>query len=79
MATRAYVLIETAVGKTKEALESLRQMEGVIQVDGVTGECDIVVVVERENLSDIGDLITGKIHMMNGIQRTTTYVSTTSS
>ena len=78
MVTRAYVLIETAVGKTKEALESLRQMQGVKQADGVTGEFDIVVVVEGENLSAIGDLITGKIHMMNGIQRTTTYVSTTS-
>ncbi len=78
MVTRAYVLIETAVGKTKEALESLRQMQGVKQADGVTGEFDIVVVVEGENLSAIGELITGKIHMMNGIQRTTTYVSTTS-
>ena len=79
MATKAYVLIETAVGKTKEALESLRQLNGVKAADGVTGEYDIVVVIEGDSLSDIGDLVTGKIHMMNGIQRTTTYVSTTSS
>ena len=79
MATKAYVLIETGVGKTKEVLESLRQMEGVKEADGVTGEYDIVVVLEGDSLADIGDLITGRIHMMNGIQRTTTYVSTTSS
>ncbi len=76
---KAYVMIETAVGKTKEALESLRHMQGVKEADGVTGECDIVVVIEGDSLADIGDLVTGKIHMMNGVSKTTTYVSTTSS
>ena len=74
---KAYVLIETTVGKTKDALESLRHMDGVREVDGVTGDYDIVAVVEGDSLADIGDLVTGKIHMMNGVSKTTTYVSTT--
>ncbi len=74
---KAYVLIETTVGKTKDALESLQHMDGVREVDGVTGDYDIVAVIEGDSLADIGDLVTGKIHMMNGVSKTTTYVSTT--
>ena len=75
MATKAYVLIETAVGKTKDVLKSLQGMKGVREVDAVTGEYDIVAVVEAENLNSIGELVTGSIHTISGIQRTTTYLS----
>ena len=75
MATKAYVLIETAVGKTKDVLKSLRQVKGVREVDAVTGEYDIVAVIEAENLNSIGELVTGNIHTIGGIQRTTTYLS----
>ena len=75
MATKAYVLIETAVGKTKDVLGSLRQVNGVKEADAVTGEYDVVAVVEAENLNSIGELVTGKIHTIVGIQRTTTYLS----
>jgi DNA-binding Lrp family transcriptional regulator len=75
VATKAYVLIETAVGKTKDVLKSLQGMKGVREVDAVTGEYDIVAVVEAENLNSIGELVTGNIHTIGGIQRTTTYLS----
>ncbi|MDA0987540.1 MAG: Lrp/AsnC ligand binding domain-containing protein [Chloroflexi bacterium] len=75
MATKAYVLIETAVGKTKDVLRVLQQMEGVKEADAVTGEYDIVAVIEAENLNSIGELVTGGIHTISGIQRTTTYLS----
>ena len=75
MATKAYVLIETAVGKTKDVLKSLQQMKGVREADAVTGEYDIVAVVEAEDLNSIGELVTGNIHTIGGIQRTTTYLS----
>ena len=52
-------------------------MDGGREVDGVTGDYDIVAVIEGDSLADIGDLVTGKIHMMNGVSKTTTYVSTT--
>ena len=75
MATKAYVLIETAVGKTKDVLNALRAVKGVKEADAVTGEYDIVAVVEEETLNNIGELVTGKIHTIGGIQRTTTYLS----
>ena len=75
MATKAYVLIETAVGKTKDVLESLGQVKGIREADAVTGEYDIVAVIEAESLNSIGELVTGNIHTIRGIQRTTTYLS----
>ena len=75
MGTKAYVLIETAVGKTKDVLDALRGINGVREADAVTGEYDIVAVVEADSLNNIGELVTGSIHTIGGIQRTTTYLS----
>jgi len=75
MAAKAFVLIETAVGKTKEVVAKIRQLEGVKSVDPVTGPYDIITIIEAESLNDIGDLVTGKIHPVAGISRTVTCLS----
>jgi DNA-binding Lrp family transcriptional regulator len=67
---KAFVLIETAVGKTKEVVSILNKIEGLKSVDTVTGPYDIIAVIEAEDLNKIGDLITGKIHAIEGIVRT---------
>jgi len=72
MSAKAFVLIETAVGKTKEVITSLKQLEGIKSVDTVTGPYDVIAVIEAETLNEIGDLITGKIHAIDGISRTVT-------
>jgi len=72
VAAKAFVLIETAVGKNKDVVAALKQLEGVKSVDIVTGPYDIIVIIERETLNDIGDLVTGKIHPIAGISRTVT-------
>jgi DNA-binding Lrp family transcriptional regulator len=41
-------------------------------VDTVTGPYDIIAVVEAETLNEIGDIITSKIHGIEGISRTVT-------
>ena len=46
MATKAYVLIETAVGKSREVAESLKGIPGMQAVDAVTGPYDIIAVLE---------------------------------
>ena len=72
MTAKAFVLIETAVGRTKEVTATLRQLQGVKSVDTVTGPYDIIAIIEAETLNDIGDLVTGKIHPIAGISRTVT-------
>ena len=72
MAAKAFVLIETAVGKTKEVVTTLSPLKGVESVDAVTGPYDIIAIIEAESLNDIGEIVTGKIHPIAGISRTVT-------
>ncbi len=75
MAAKAFILIEAEVGKNKEIVRSIKQLKGVTSVDYVTGPFDIIALVEAENLNDIGDLVTLRIHPIPGIVRTTTCLS----
>ncbi len=72
MAAKAFVLIETVVGRNREVVAALRQLEGIKSVDAVTGPYDVIVIIESKTLNDIGDLVTGKIHPITGISRTVT-------
>ncbi len=72
MAAKAFVLIETVVGRSKEVVSALKQLEGVKSVDTVTGPYDVIATIEGETLNDIGDLVTAKIHPIAGISRTVT-------
>ena len=75
MLAKAFLLIETAVGRTKEVTTALKQLQEVKSVDGVTGPYDIIAIIEAETLNDIGDLVTGKIHPIAGISRTVVSVA----
>ena len=72
MATTAYILIETNVGKSREVAETLRGLQGVQTVDNVTGPYDIITVLSAADLAAVGDIVTNKIHVINGITRTVT-------
>jgi DNA-binding Lrp family transcriptional regulator len=72
VAAKAFVLIETEVGKTKEVVSALSKLKGVTSVDTVTGPYDIITILQGESLNDIGDAVTGKIHPIPGISRTVT-------
>ena len=72
MTTKAYLLIEAQIGKTKQVVEAIRKLQGVVSVDIVTGPYDAVAVLQGETLNDIGDLIVEKVHPVSGISRTVT-------
>ena len=74
MATKAYILIETAVGKTREVARALREIEGMQSVDVVTGPYDVIALLEAQDISSIGDLVTDRVHL-SGVVRTVTCVS----
>ncbi len=71
---RAFILIETAIGKTKKVLTTIEGISGVESVNCVTGPYDIIAVLDMETTSELGDLITGKIHAVKGINRTVTCI-----
>ena len=78
MAAKAFVLIETVVGKNKDVVSAIRQLSGVKSVDVVTGPYDIIAVIEGETLNDIGEVVTSRIHPISGISRTVTCLALSS-
>ena len=72
MAAKAFVLIETVVGRNKAVVTALKQIEGVKLVDTVTGPYDVIATIEGATLNDIGGLVSAKIHPIAGISRTVT-------
>ena len=72
MGTKAYVLVEVAVGKTKDVITALRQVDGVMSVEAVTGPYDVIAVVEGKDINSVGDLVTKGVHSIDGVSRTVT-------
>ena len=78
MSTRAFILIETAVGKTREVADSLRGVGGMQSVDVVTGPYDVIAVIDAPDINTMGSLVTEKIHTIGGVVRTVTCVAVSS-
>lgn len=76
---KAYVLIESAAGKTKAVKKSLGKIKTgkckLISLDAVTGPYDYIAVVEGPTLDAIGQLVTESIGVIDGVTRTTTCVA----
>jgi DNA-binding Lrp family transcriptional regulator len=76
---KAYVLIETAPGKTKAVKKDLTRLGGhgssLVHVDAVTGPYDFIAQVEGPTLDAIGRLVTDEIGVIDGVTRTTTCVA----
>jgi len=76
MTMRAYVLIESAVGKAKSVGEGVRKLNftdaSVRSVDAVTGPFDVIALLESDDLDKLGRAITDGIQRVDGVQRTTT-------
>jgi DNA-binding Lrp family transcriptional regulator len=74
--TRAYVLIESAVGKAKAVAEGVHKLQfsdaKIVAVDAVTGPFDVIALLEADDLDKVGRGITDGIQQVDGVQRTTT-------
>ena len=75
MATKAYILIETTVGKSTDVSAVLTDLPDVVNVDAVTGPYDIIAIVSSNDLNSVGELVTNDIHTIPGIVRTVTCLS----
>ena len=75
MSTRAFIFIETAVGKTREIASTLEGVNGIQSADLVTGPYDVIVVIEAEDINAVGRLVEQRIHTLGGVMRTVTCVA----
>ena len=76
MTTKAVILIETAVGTSRSVANGLRGIAGIRSADVVIGPYDVIAVLEADDISGIGSLVEQNIHVLNGVTRTVTCMST---
>lgn len=70
MTAKAFVLIETARGKSREVSAAIRQVNGIKSAELVTPPYDIIAVAEGDTLDDIGNLVNRQIYSIDGVTRT---------
>lgn len=69
---QAYILIQTDVGKSGIVADAVRAIDGVAQVDEVTGPYDIIARIQAETVEALGKLVIARIQDVNAISRTLT-------
>jgi len=69
---RAYVLISATPGKAIDVAGRLNGQDGIVQVDAITGEYDVIAQVQASDIAGIGVLIVEKIQRQEGVFKTIT-------
>ena len=72
---KAYVLVVTNPGETKNVVAAVKQIAGVQELHEVMGPYDIVIELEVESLSDVPPILSDKIRSVPGIESTTSLVT----
>jgi DNA-binding Lrp family transcriptional regulator len=71
----AFVLIDAVPARVGPLAEELADVEGVAEVYSVAGHADLVAVVRVGRHEDLAEVVTGRIHMLDGITDTKTLIA----
>ena len=55
MSVKAFILITTKVGKSREVLSRLSEIDSIEAVDSVLGPYDIIAIARANDVNSIGD------------------------
>jgi DNA-binding Lrp family transcriptional regulator len=72
MTVRAYVLIQTEVGKAAAVAGQIGALDGIVSADDVTGPYDVIATAEADSVDDLGKMVVSRVQMIEGITRTLT-------
>ena len=75
MPTRAFILIETQVGRANQVVQALRSLPGVKSADVITGSFDVIALIEVDSMGSMAELVTGQMQSIRGVLRTITCVA----
>ena len=72
MSVRAYILIQTEVGRSGQVAAEVGAIEGVLSADDVTGPYDVIAQAEATTVDELGKMVVSRVQMIGGITRTLT-------
>jgi DNA-binding Lrp family transcriptional regulator len=71
---QAWVLVKTKVGREIEAIEGLRKIPGVSEAYIITGDHDILLLVEADSMKRLNDILSWNIRRQREVLSTITMV-----
>jgi DNA-binding Lrp family transcriptional regulator len=74
MSISAVVLVDVTGDHTKSAYKTITRMAGVKSVYAVTGDHDLIIIVETDTIETLGDLILSRIRSIDGVTKTMTSI-----
>ena len=69
---RAYVLITANAGRALTVVDGLRGKEGILQVDAITGEYDVIAHVQAADVAGVGRIVVDNVQAAEGVFKTIT-------
>ncbi len=72
MGVSSYVLIQTEMDKARQVAEAIREIDGVVISEIMTGPYDVIAKAEADSMDQLGRLVVSQIQMVDGITRTLT-------
>ncbi|KXA89369.1 hypothetical protein AKJ57_05380 [candidate division MSBL1 archaeon SCGC-AAA259A05] len=71
----AFIFITAEVGKVRDAINDIKELENVKEAHVVTGPYDIIANINVEEMSKIRDIVEKKIQQIDGIASTNTAIA----
>jgi len=71
---RAFVMVETAAGKSATLQERISAMDAVLDADIVAGQYDVIVEAEGDEVYTLIDTVATDLRDLGGIVDTRTYI-----
>ncbi|MFH1396901.1 MAG: Lrp/AsnC ligand binding domain-containing protein [archaeon] len=68
----AYVLITVDVGKERDIFDKLKESSGVVEINELYGEWDILAKIKVDKFEELDKVLTEKIRSIEGIKDTST-------
>ncbi len=72
MSLKAYILINTQIGKTSEVLKKLKEMSEIKHLDIIMGPYDIIAQVETDSHDSLSHIVMQKLQNIDAIKHTMT-------
>lgn len=69
---QAYILIQTQVGQAPNVAKEIREVEGVVEAEEVTGPYDVIARVQAATVEGLGRGVVSRVQQVKGIVRTLT-------
>lgn len=69
------ILLNVKSNKITEIAEQLADLPEISEVYSVTGNYDLVVIVRTRSNDDVAELVTNRLGMIDGIERTDTMLA----